>query len=205
MGEFLEGFVRLVAPFRCAGCAELSPSVFCEACESLLERAPTPTALFQYGGPVADAIHRFKYRGGSDLGTRLGSLMGEAALRWRGEIDAVVPVPLHWRRRRWRGYDQAALLARPTAKALGVPSLLHGLRRVRHTSSQIDLPHAERRKNVAGAFAPGRLRGAEKVLLVDDVRTTGATLEAASAALRVGGVRDVHPLVLAVRVLARGT
>lgn len=132
----------------------------------------------------------------------MGSLMTQAALRWAGEVDAVVPVPLHWRRRRWRGYDQAALLARPTAKALGVPALLRGLRRVRHTPSQVNLPHDERQANVAGAFAPGRLRGVGRVLLVDDVRTTGATLEAASKALRAGGAREVRTLVLAARVLA---
>jgi len=198
----LEGFVQLVAPARCVGCEELCSCVFCAACESLLEQAASPSAVFEYGGPIADAIHRFKYRGRSELGAALGSLMAEAAGRWAGEVDAVVPVPLHWRRRRWRGYDQAALLARPTAKALGVPALLRGLRRVRHTPSQVNLPHDERQANVAGAFAPGRLRGVGRVLLVDDVRTTGATLEAASKALRAGGAREVRTLVLAARVLA---
>ena len=202
MGHFLEGFVQLVAPARCVGGEELCSCVFCAACESLLEQAASPSAVFEYGGPIADAIHRFKYRGRSELGAALGSLMAEAAGRWAGEVDAVVPVPLHWRRRRWRGYDQAALLARPTAKALGVPALLRGLRRVRHTPSQVNLPHDERQANVAGAFAPGRLRGVGRVLLVDDVRTTGATLEAASKALRAGGAREVRTLVLAARVLA---
>lgn len=127
--------------------------------------------------------------------------MGEAALGWAGEVDGVVPVPLHWRRRRWRGYDQAALLARPVARALGVRVLFRGLRRVRHTASQIELPHHERARNMAGAFVPGRLRGAKTALLVDDVRTTGATLQAASDALRAGGVREVRTLVLAARLL----
>ena len=202
MRHFLEGFVQLVAPARCVGCEELCSRVFCAACESLLEPAASLSAVFEYGGPIADAIHRFKYRSRSELGAALGSLMTQAALRWAGEVDAVVPVPLHWRRRRWRGYDQAALLARPTAKALGVPALLRGLRRVRHTPSQVNLPHDERQANVAGAFAPGRLRGVGRVLLVDDVRTTGATLEAASKALRAGGAREVRTLVLAARVLA---
>jgi len=166
---------------------------------------PGTDAVFEYGGPVADAIQRFKYDGRSELGAALGSLMADRANGWVGKVDAVVPVPLHWRRRRSRGYDQAALLARPVARSLGVPSLLRGLRRVRNTPRQVDLPHGERQRNIAGAFAPWRLRGAGRVLLVDDVRTTGATLQAASGALKAGGVSEVHAFVLATRVLAQAT
>jgi ComF family protein len=167
----------------------------------LIERTAGPSAVFEYGGPVADAIQRFKYDGRSELGAALGSLMADAAYPWAGEVDAVVPVPLHWRRRRSRGYDQAALLARPVANALGIPALLRGLRRLRNTPSQVDLPHSKRQTNIAGAFAPWRLRGLRRVLLIDDVRTTGATLRAASEALRAGGVSEVHTFVLAARVL----
>jgi len=166
---------------------------------------PDSGAVFEYGGPVADAIQRFKYDGRSECGAALGSVLAADARRWVGKVDVVVPVPLHWRRRRARGYDQAALLARPVAKALGVPALLRGLRRVRDTPSQVGLPHAERQRNIAGAFAPWRLRGAERVLLVDDVRTTGATLRAASKALEAGGVSEVHTFVLAARVLGEAT
>lgn len=191
----------LLAPPRCAGCDELASSVFCSTCEALLDLARSPNAVFRYGGPIADAIHRFKYRDRSDLGAALGTLMVEAAGAWAGRVDAVVPVPLHWRRRRLRGYDQAALLARPIAKSLGVPARLRGLRRVRHTPSQVDLPHDARLRNVAGAFIPARLGGAQRVLLIDDVKTTGATLGAAAEALASGGVVQIHPLVLATRLL----
>jgi predicted amidophosphoribosyltransferase len=91
------------------------------------------------------------------------------------------------------------------AKSLGVPALLRGLRRVRNTPSQVDLPHAERQRNIVGAFAPWRLHGVGRVLLVDDVRTTGATLRAASEALKAGGVSEVHTFVLAARVLVEAT
>jgi ComF family protein len=164
-----------------------------------------PGAVFEYGGSVADAIHRFKYDGRSELGAALGSLMADVGHRWAGKVDAVVPVPLHWRRRRSRGYDQAALLAKPVARSLRVPLLLRGLCRVRNTPSQVDLPHPERQRNIAGAFAPRRLRGLGRLLLIDDVRTTGATLRAASAALKAGGVSEVHTFVLATRLLAQGT
>lgn len=172
---------------------------------SLIELAPGLSAVFQYGGPVADAIRRFKYEGRSELGSMLGALMSERAHRWAGKVDAVVPVPLHWRRRRQRGYDQAALLARPVAKSLGVPLLLRGLRRVRNTRRQVDLPHHERQVNIAGAFAPWRLSGTERVLLLDDVRTTGATLRAASQALGACGVSEVCTFVLAARVPTQAT
>ena len=207
MRDLLQGFLSLVAPARCLGCDEPAESSapFCASCSVLLDPVSDRGAVFEYGGPVADAIQRFKYDGRSELGAGLGSLMVGHASCWTGKVDAVVPVPLHWRRRRERGYDQAALLARPLAKSLGVPALLRGLRRVRNTTSQVDLPHAERQRNIAAAFAPWRLRGVGRVLLVDDVRTTGATLRAASDALMVGGVAEVHALVLAARVLIEAT
>ena len=207
MHDLLEGFLTLIAPSRCAGCDEAPEGVgvFCDSCTVLIERTSGPSAVFEYGGPVADAIQRFKYDGCSELGPALGSVMADHAVHWAGKVDAVVPVPLHWRRRRSRGYDQAALLAKPVAKSLGVPALLRGLRRVRNTPSQVDLPHAERQRNIAGGFAPWRLRGVRRVLLVDDVRTTGATLRAASEALRAGGVEEAHAFVLAARVLIEAT
>ena len=207
MRDLLGGFLTLLAPIRCAACDEAAerPAVFCDLCAMLAEPISGPGAVFEYGGPIANAIQRFKYEGRSELGGMLGSVMAEGASRWVRRVDAVVPVPLHWRRRRARGYDQAALLARQVAKSLGVPALLRGLRRLRNTPSQVDLPHAERQRNVAGAFAPWRLRGVRRVLLVDDVRTTGATLRAASCALKAGGVSEVHTFVLAARVLIEAT
>ena len=207
MRDLLGGFLGLVAPRRCPGCDERSEcgAVFCPSCTALIEPASESGAVFEYGGPVADAIQRFKYDARSELGALLGSAMAEEASRWAGRVDAVVPVPLHWRRRRARGYDQAALLAKPIARSLGVPALLRGLRRVRNTPSQVDLPHAERQRNIAGAFAPSGLHALGRVLLVDDVRTTGATLGAASEALKAGGASEVHTFVLAARVLVQAT
>ena len=207
MRRLLSGLLALVAPLRCAGCDEAIdvPAVFCDPCATLAELANSPGAVFDYGGPVADAIQRFKYGGRSELGPVLGSVMAAKAQRWSGEVDAVVPVPLHWRRRRSRGYDQAALLARPVAKSLGVPALVRGLQRVRNTPSQVDLPHTARQQNIAGAFAARRLGQSKRVLLVDDVQTTGATLREASRALRMAGVAEVRTLVLAARLLRQAT
>jgi predicted amidophosphoribosyltransferase len=91
------------------------------------------------------------------------------------------------------------------AKALGVELRVQGLRRVRNTPRQVDLPHRERQRNIAGAFAAGKLGNARRVLLIDDVRTTGATLRAATQALQAGGVAEVRSLVLATRLLGQST
>lgn len=206
MRTWIEGVLALVAPPKCPGCdgpLDL-PSGFCSSCGPLCESAAGDDAVFVYGGPVADAISRFKYDGRSDLAPPLSRLMNEAALRFHGEVDAIVPVPLHWRRRRQRGYDQAALLARPLGRIVGASVLLRGLRRARYTTQQVGLSHGQRQRNVAGAFVPHRLHGAQRVLLIDDVRTTGATLDAATGALRAGGVIHVHTLVLAARLLDIG-
>lgn len=207
MHSLVSGTLSLVAPIRCASCDAIVDhrDGLCGECLLLAERSTVSGAVFAYGGPIADAIHRFKYDGRSELAPALAALMRDEALRLSGAVDAVVPVPLHWRRRRQRGYDQAALLAIPLAKALGIPALLRGLRRVRHTTSQVELSQSERQKNVAGAFAPRRLRGVQRVLLVDDVRTTGATLESAARALRAGSVHEVRHLVLAARFLDSAT
>ncbi|MDH3654028.1 MAG: ComF family protein [Myxococcales bacterium] len=205
MRDVIGGVVSLLAPRRCAGCDETLEvsGVFCGACATLIEHTSNPCAVFEYGGPVADAIQRFKYDGRSELGAALGSVMATDAHAWAGKVDAVVPVPLHWRRRRSRGYDQAALLSKPVAKSLAVPLMLRGLRRVRNTPSQVELPHRERQQNMTGAFAPWRLGGLRRLLLIDDVRTTGATLRAASEGLRAGGASEVHTFVLATRVLVQ--
>ena len=109
--------------------------------------------------------------------------------------DAAVPVPLHPSRRRERGFNQAADLARH----LGLP-VIHALRRVRATAAQAGLPAARRHGNVRGAFAPTRRPRpwtAATVVLVDDVSTTGATLEACARALKAAGVREVRALTAA--------
>ena len=196
------GLQDLLCPPTCLSCTTATPSPFCLSCQSLLEPSPTDGAVFLYGGPIADAIHRFKYEGRSDLAPAFGALMADAAKPLIGCVDAVVHVPLHSRRRRQRGFDQSALLAKPVARALGVKARLHGLQRVRYTQSQVDLPRSKRLGNVRGAFRCGRLHSAKRVLLIDDVQTTGATLGAASDALQAAGVETVRTLVLATRVLS---
>jgi ComF family protein len=115
------------------------------------------------------------------------------------EIDLVVPVPLHPSRLAERGFNQAALLARPIARALGIPLLARGLDRTRDTPRQATLDRVLRLENVAAAFvarAPEKV-SARRILLVDDVRTTGATLRACAVALQKAGASCVYDTALA--------
>ncbi len=128
--------------------------------------------------------------------------MAERLVQSRLEIDFdwIVPVPTHPRRRRERGYDHTALLAKGLSRRLNLP-VFKGVRRIRHTAPQFGLDRADRRGNLRGAFAvsrPERLRGAS-ILLVDDVMTTGATVDEISRTLR----RDAGVAGIVVLVVAR--
>ncbi len=121
-----------------------------------------------------------------------------AALPRDQRFDIVVPMPLHWRRRWQRGFNQSELLARATARRSGI-RMVNAVRRVRATQSQAGLSNAQRRDNVSGAFRvkdSGRVRGL-RVLLIDDVMTTGATAAACAQALKRAGVKSVSLLALA--------
>jgi ComF family protein len=136
-----------------------------------------------------------------------GTLAGymERALSIDASFDAVVPVPLHWRKQWDRGFNQSDLLARHIASRRGIP-VLHALRRKRATAVQAGLASAGRRRNVAGAFLlrsgakmekiDPRLAG-RKILLIDDVMTTGATASACASVLKRGGAKSVSLLTLA--------
>lgn len=198
---------ELVGPSACAACdARVSiGALFCPTCAISVERlergdrAGGAIAAFEYGGAIATAVGRLKYEDRADLGPRLGAAMVGAAAQVTGAVDVVVPVPLHPRRLAARGYNQAALLAAPVARSLGARLVPRALARDFDTPRQASLDRAERLVNVRGAFHARRkspVAGA-RVLLVDDVRTTGATLEACGAELERAGARTVFTLVLA--------
>jgi len=201
-GFLLEVLGELLAPNACAACDEpVRPRIlFCEACASTVLPAEERGAVFAYGGAIATAIARLKYRGRPDLAPRLAAAMlavARAADVGGADADVVVPVPLHPRRLAERGYNQAALLAGPIAKRLRVPHAPRALERVRDTPRQMELARAAREANVAGAFACGVIVERRRVLLVDDVTTTGATLAACEKALRARGAASVATLALA--------
>jgi ComF family protein len=197
----LDSVLELIAPLGCAACdAPSEGALFCGPCEATVAMHDRALGPYEYGGAVAEAIKRLKYQGRTDLGARLGEELAEAATRLGKRIDVVVPMPIHRLRRRERGFNQSALLARPIARRLGVPLDLARLRRVRPAPPQAELSQSERRRNLEGAFEARPDEARPHVLLVDDVCTTGTTLSVAEDALYEAGARVVERLVFAVAV-----
>jgi ComF family protein len=165
-------------------------------------------ALFE--GTLRKVIHRFKYDYVRDLAIPLGEMLADycradyyRADHGQGQealmpSDVIIPVPLHKRRLRERGYNQSALLADRLGTALQVPVLHNALYRNRYTLSQTRLDAQARSRNVAGAFScSGSGVRDKRVLLIDDVCTSGATLNACGLALRKGGAQNVWALTVA--------
>ena len=177
-----EGLLPALRPRRCAHCREKAPP-FAFA-----------TAPYLHGGALAEAIHRLKYEQREDLGSALGVLFEACA---PPRADCMTPIPLHARRLRQRGYDQARLLADGAARRFRLP-VRSLLRRVRDTGQQVGRDRAARERNLRGAFVASESARGLRVCLVDDVLTTGATAAAAAEALLSAGAARVE-----VRTLAR--
>jgi len=200
-----------ITPPFCRTCGDALPtwrgldlvSGTCARCRRQPSALACARAVGAYEGVLRQLIHCLKYEGRRTLAAGLGGMMRERGREVLEGADLVVPVPLHWRRQHARGFNQAEDLAR----WLG-PPLVRALRRVRATSPQVGLSASRRRHNVRGAFAAPRrgllrrrrydakLRSA-CVVLVDDVSTTGATLQACAEALREGGAREIRALTAA--------
>jgi ComF family protein len=169
-------------------------------CGACLQRPPPLTethAAFVYRFPLDRLVPRFKFHNDLVAGRLLSELMAEG-LRGLPKPAALVPVPLHNSRLRQRGYDQALELAKPLARVLQVPLLPQALVRLRATAPQSELDAGARQRNLRGAFAV-RADAAlpDHVALIDDVMTTGATLEAAARRLRRAGVARVDAWICA--------
>lgn len=170
----------------------------CVACQREPSNLAAIRSAVLFDGPVRQAIHKFKYENQTVLAEPLGELLKHCWNVVEFSVDVIVPVPLHAARLRERGYNQSALLARRLAAAAHLPLVEDCLLRTRATASQMTLGAAERRVNVRGAFecADGRLTG-KRVVLIDDVCTTGATLHECGAALLRAGAVSVWALTLA--------
>jgi ComF family protein len=172
----------------------------CTHCASASFRFERVLRLGVYDGLLRDVILRLKHLSGDGLAELVSELWAEhaeAALRDL-RADVVVPVPLHWRRRWQRGYNQSLALARGLAARLRLPCRPAWLRRVRHTPQQTQQSPSARRDNVRGAFRAGtKLAAGQTILLVDDVMTTGSTANEAAAALRTACAARVVVAVLA--------
>lgn len=146
---------------------------------------------YRHGGRLHDTLHELKYGGLFPLGALFGRKLGELVDGSARAFDAVVPVPLHKLKLVERSYNQSEKIAEGVAAVLGIPVLVRALVRHRYTESQTGLDAPSRSRNVRDAFSPGPATAPPRVLLVDDVATTGATLVAAAAALKRHGAATV--------------
>ncbi len=153
--------------------------------------------LFSEGGKVQHLLHQIKYKGQEKLGEYLGACIGRSFTRQ--EYDVIIPMPLHPSRRRERGYNQAACIAKGIARESGIPFLEDNLVRNKQVSSLIGLNRAERYATLEEAFEvlkPDELDGLQ-ILLVDDTMTTGATFLAAGAKIKAASTGKLSFLALA--------
>lgn len=201
--------IKVICPPLCGRCglplgdtgAGGSIPVRCGRCRQLPQEWEALLAYAFHDGALREAIHLFKYEDMRCLAPLFGELMASG---WRllspggWQPDVLVPIPLHLSRQRQRGYNQAALLARELGSRLGCPVVEGTLVRIKPTAPQVGLGLEERRANVRGVFGcqDGRLSG-KKVLLVDDVCTTGSTLESACLAMKEAGATSVLAYTLA--------
>jgi ComF family protein len=203
--------IDFLGPPLCARCGypfelDTEAGALCAACQARPPVFDRARAVLRYDAASRGMLLAFKHADRTDLAPYLGRWLARAGAEVLAEADIVAPVPLHWTRLFSRRYNQAALLAKAAAMEAGRPFLGDILIRRRRTKPQHS-GLAARTRNVAGAFAVPRVRRKavedRRVLLVDDVRTTGATLEACARALKAAGAKGVDVLTLALVVRPR--
>jgi len=228
------GFLDLLFPLHCLGCGR-EGSLICTSCHTTLRRIEAPfcqrcgtplkdltrcpsctaytlnsiesiRSLFLFEGIIRQAILQFKYKHVKSAAAPIGQLMASHLYSRPQSKEILIPVPLHPRRLRRRGYNQSSLLAAELGKFTGYTVLEGALMRVRDTIPQARTKNAaERRSNVRGAFACLKDMEGRDMLLIDDVCTTGATLDACAAALRTAGAGSVRGLTLATEMFPATT
>lgn len=182
--------------------APLPSGTGCAACQALPSVLVSTVAPMRYEFPVDAGLKALKFRRRLYYGAAFGKLLAEAAERLPDDIDAVLPVPLHWRRKALRGFNQAAELSRPLVRERSLPTL-RGIERCRKTRYQSGLTPRQRDSNLRDAFIVKRPPAARHVLIVDDVITTGATMRHLARALCDIGVSRVSALAVAHAVPVR--
>jgi ComF family protein len=183
----------------CPRCAmpSASSAVACGACQRKKPASDQAYAALRYTAPVDRLIVGLKYNRRFDLAQALGDLLSTRLQRLHERPDIILPVPLHSARLRERGYNQALEIARVVAKRLDIPLHAHAARRTRATATQTALPLKQRAGNVRNAFTVSAELAGQHVAVVDDVMTSGHTVNALAKALRRAGVKKVSVWVVA--------
>ncbi len=197
--------MNVIASPVCAKCGQpVAQPGLCRACSQFSPSYTQLRSYAQFEGPIRNGLHKLKYKRNVALGMVFSEYLFEAVKTTSWHIDLLVPVPLSKQRRQERGYNQSALLAKPLGMRMGLPYSSKALSRRRETTSQVGLNYEQRRENVKDAFvALKKYVAHRRVLLVDDVATSGATIEACSAALFKAGAARVYGLTLARALLKK--
>jgi ComF family protein len=185
-------------PFGSPEALNASPEHLCGSCVKDPPHFDQALAAGLFEGPLREAVHLYKYRPARSLGRPLAAWM-TAQVRMISGLDQVMPVPLHRRRLRQRGFNQALLLANGVADVFGLRLVYDNLHRVRNTRPQVELSGEERARNVRNAFRldrPAEVEG-KRILLVDDVFTSGATMNECARVLKEEGAENVIVFTLA--------
>ena len=196
--------VAYISEPRCMKCGKplkQDTEEFCPDCLAGRSHVVQGGGLWPHREPVAGALYRFKYRNRRHFGRIFARELADQYMdqigRWG--IEEIIPIPLHISRRRSRGFNQAEILARELSDATGIPMRKDVLFRVKKTSPQKALGKRERRGNLKGAFAVSRTWKARKnVLLIDDIYTTGSTIEKAAEMLKKAGAQNVYFLTISI-------
>lgn len=209
-GMLLRALENAIMPLCCAFCGiqtVLPERYICAGCDSDLPRIDSPPppvssplecdlAPLAYEFPVDAAIKALKFERKLFYGPALAEILCRECQYLPDDVDAALPVPLHWRRRWFRGFNQADEIAAPVARHLGVP-LLRNAKRVRATPFQSGLSARQRAQNLRGAFEVRGAMIAKHVLIIDDVITTGATVWQLAGVLQRAGVARISALAVA--------
>lgn len=194
---------KLLPPF-CPKCGKPQVnSVLCAVCRQRQTAIDGIRSPFRFEGAMRQAIHQLKYQNLKAISSSLAALLADYLLLTPLPGEALVPVPLHPRRLRERGYNQAALLAKELGKLMNLPVIMDCLIRVKEAKPQVRTTTVkERRENVTGAFVcRGDKINGKQIILIDDVCTSGATLEACATALKNNGAISIWGLTMVMEIL----
>lgn len=198
-------FRELLFPSRCQLCRQYGRGYLCLKCLESLPKTVTPLyeyhlkvhSLFAYQGTIKELLHRFKYQGFREIGKPLGTLLGK---HYQGvlnnDYDLLIPVPLHKQELQTRGFNQALILANGFVSHYPLKLMPEALRKIRKTRSQVGLNLSERKENLKKVFMASQLVKDKRVLLIDDVFTTGETFRACRTTLREAGAKSVEGITL---------
>lgn len=184
--------------FHCGKPLASTQQEYCHDCAGKKSRLKQGTAIWEYTESMKTVMSGFKYGGYEEdavfFAKEMLRLRGDVLMRWAP--DVIIPVPLHRKKRWFRGYNQAESLAMELGRCLGIPVCPDALRRIRYTKPQKQLDDKKRFENMKRAFSVAkdikkRPRLGSRVLLVDDIYTTGATMEACAAALQKCGIEEI--------------